>query len=93
MKVINLVVVAFSNSRCPKPLLPKVTVHIASDTPGVARTLPILAAYPLGDAEAHCLLVYGSLIRPGFEEIVIKNVKYSFKIGWNDLLIFQIFVV
>lgn len=45
------------------------TVHVASDAPGVARPLAVLAAYPFADADRHCLMVYGSLLRPAFEKV------------------------
>ena len=58
------------NGRTKKPLAPKVTIHIGSDAAGAAKPLPILAAHPFGDVEGNCLIVYGSLIRPGFEKMV-----------------------
>ena len=49
---------------------PRVTIHIGSATAGVARPLPILSAYPCGDVDGNCIIVYGSLVRPGFEKMV-----------------------
>jgi len=56
-----------------KPLLPKMTLHIASDAPGVAKSLPLLAAYPYGDVDGQCLIVYGSLVCPGFEKVSYRS--------------------
>jgi hypothetical protein len=47
-----------------------VKIQIGSDLVGTTKTLPILAAYPFGDKDGNCLMVYGSLVKPGFEKMV-----------------------
>ena len=62
---------AFYFRRSLKPLQPKVKLHIGSDGVGAAKPLPVLAAYPFGDSDGNCLFAYGSLVKPGFEKMVI----------------------
>lgn len=59
--------------RTKKPLQPKVKIHIGSDAAGAARPLPVLGAYAFGDTEGSCLVVYGSLVKPGFEKMVSSD--------------------
>ena len=61
----------FDCRRSLKPLQPKVKLHIGSDCVGAARPLPVLAAFPFGDSDGNCLFAYGSLMKPGFEKMVI----------------------
>ena len=56
--------------RSKKPLQPIVKIHIGSDVVGTASPLPVLSAYSCGDADGNCIIVYGSLVRPGFEKMV-----------------------
>ena len=48
-------------------------IHIGSDAVGAARPLPVLAGYPFGDVEGSVLVVYGSIVKPGFEKMVKKK--------------------
>ncbi|KZS04377.1 WD repeat-containing protein 43 [Daphnia magna] len=61
------------NGRSKKPLQPIVKIHIGSDVAGTARPLPVVSAYACGDADGNCVIVYGSLVRPGFEKMCYRN--------------------
>ncbi|EFX89777.1 hypothetical protein DAPPUDRAFT_303119 [Daphnia pulex] len=61
------------NGRSKKPLQPVVKIHIGSDVVGTASPLPVLSAYSCGDADGNCIIVYGSLVRPGFEKMCYRS--------------------
>jgi hypothetical protein len=63
--------------RTKAPLQPKVKIQIGSDLVGTTKTLPILAAYPFGDKDGNCLMVYGSLVKPGFEKMVFFGSSFN----------------